>query len=107
MLELSLNDLNELKKRRGFCTTVGNCHISIESSFIKDTNNNSIISIEVENSLRVQDIILDTTLPKLLFWDIDLNTGILSLTFDETVQFRELIFSDITIGSNYFPTQPK
>ena len=86
---------------------MGNCYLSISSPFIRDTNNNSILFIGTTNALRVQSFVPDTTSPILLFWDIDLDSGNLTLTFDETVQYRELSFTAITISANSVPNQPK
>ena len=107
LILLSSPDLNEIKQQTGFCTFVGNCYISINSTFILDTNNNSNLYIGFNDALRVQSLIPDSTSPILLFWDIDLDSGNVTFTFDETVQYRELSFTAITISAYSFLSQPK
>ena len=107
LLTISINDLNYLKKETGFCSTVGNCFISITSNFIRDTNNNSILPIELTEPLRVQSLIPDSTFPLLQNWEIDLNANVISLTFDETVRHRDLNIADITLSNNQDGIYPK
>ena len=84
-LQMSVADINEIKARQGLASFLANSHLSITSSAIEDENRNAVTPISRMSPLPPLDFLRDTTPPVLLFFALDLNIGLLTLTFDETV----------------------
>ena len=78
-------DLNSIK-----CTTAhtpnaeSNTFLKIPAGFVSDTSGNAI----AEAILPVEEIVVDRTLPNLLEFELDLNTGIIVLKFDESLTYQ-------------------
>ena len=84
-LQMSVADVNEIKARLGLASFLANSYLSITSSAIEDANENAVTPISRMSPLPPLDFLRDTTPPVLLFFALDLNIGLLTLTFDETV----------------------
>ena len=78
-------DLDQIKFRRSLATTLENTYLSITDLTIADTKTNFVVRIPTTNALRASNYTRDLTRPNLLSFDLDMNTGSLTLTFDETV----------------------
>ena len=55
------------------------------ATLVDDLYGVDVIAITDGQALRAEQFIPDVTLPNLLFYSLDLNTGILLLSFDEAV----------------------
>ena len=93
-IQISLLDLNCIK-----CTTAhtydaeSNTFLKIPTCVVSDSSGNAI----QERTLPVEEIVVDDTSPNLLEFDFDLNTGIITFKFDESVDSSTLAFSLITL----------
>ena len=83
-------DLNNIKRISSIATDIEDTYLTIESTAIDDMNNNSVIEIVSSDALQAENFTEDTTSPTLLLFDLDLDSHILWLTFDETVNISSL-----------------
>ena len=95
--ELSLYDLNNIKRITDLGTEENNTYLSVTTEGIRDMNNNSITAISEENAQQAQLVTPDLKQPTLLSFSLDLDTDILWLTFDETVLVSSLNASQIAL----------
>ncbi|CAI8020048.1 hypothetical protein GBAR_LOCUS12008 [Geodia barretti] len=96
-ITLSTEDAITLKQNPFLCGRQGTCYFSISSSAIKDMSGNDVEEIPDGQAPLVEDYTGDSTSPTLDSFDLDVNMGILTLTFDEIVDTRELQPSSILI----------
>ena len=98
-LSLGFKDRNFIKLRTDLCTQMTNCFISYNSSLIRDTNGNFVIQIPSTQAQSISLFNPDSTNPSLTFGLLDLDSSVLSLTFDEPVDSTSLNLDQITIQS--------
>ena len=85
LLPIYTLDLDQIKFRRSLATTLTNTFLSITNIAIEDTEANFLVRIPTTNALSASNYTRDSTRPNLISFDLDMNTGSLTLTFDETV----------------------
>ena len=104
LVQLSLTDfdLNELKKRTSLLTATADSYLSIESQALADMFGNLVQYIPPTQTLQASAVTGDAQDPNLSDWQLDLNKGILLLTFDETINITSLRAEEFTLqaGSN-------
>ena len=83
-------DLNNIKRISTLATGIEDTFLTIESTAIDDMNNNSVIEIVSSDAQQAENFTEDTTSPTLVSFDLDLDSHILWLTFDETVNISSL-----------------
>ena len=93
VIKLSAYDLNKIKQLRELCYDENSTFLLITSKGIMDMNMRSVVAIREDKALMVDNFTEDTTRPQLLYFDLNLNTEQLLLTFTETVD---------TLTLNYF-----
>ena len=85
-------DLNEIKRLRQLATSNNNSYLTATSFLVTDTKGNEVEAIPHTLGQQVYRYTPDTTKPRLTAFNLDLNSNILTLTFDETIagdQFDE------------------
>ena len=95
VIDLTEEDLNELKARQpsGLCSSFQTCYARVNPILVEDMSMNpvqvlgSFVSATFEGALAPTGLIADVIRPNLLSFDLDLTNDILSLTFDETVDY--------------------
>jgi len=104
-INISVSDLNNIKLDRSLAQSSSDTYLSITSdtSTIRDMNNNPVTAIPTFLALQVQDSNYqpDMTSPNLVSYHLDMDEGILYLTFDETVDVSSLMFTDLTFYSEF------
>ena len=92
-------ELNEIKRITTLATSIEDTWISVERGGVEDTSAdaNPLDPIPKSNALQAVDFTSDTTNPQLTAFDIDLDTGMLTLIFDETVRARTLNVTQIML----------
>lgn len=90
-------DLDEIKRLAQLAISEHTTYISFPSDLIPDTNYNPVVSISSSSALQVTKYTKDTTRPNVISFDLDLDTDILTLTFDETVDGLTFDETQITI----------
>ena len=68
----------------------------------RDMNDNHVIDVPPYNATQASEYINDTTNPELVFFDLDMNFGVLSLTFSETVNVSSFTVQEIIIQDNEY-----
>ena len=107
VLQLTNNELNQLKRIATLATSIINTWISVEFPGIYDTFGNALVEIQANDALQAAVYVFDETQPLLLSFTIDLDSGMLSLSFDETVSACSLTLTEVTLqnsGSIMFST---
>ena len=108
VLRLGYADLYDIQRKRGLATERADTFLAIATGSVLDMTGNSLIGIEANESLQVTGFIEDSTPPQLLEVLLDVNLGLLSLTFDETVSVpsisRDMI---VLLAVNETQTMPE
>ena len=99
-INLTVSDLNEIKRIRGLATDVDNTYISLTSDVVYDTSGFSLTEITTEQARKAGLHVPDTTSPILLEFSLNISSDELSLTFDETVSAGDVIPNRITVMSS-------
>ena len=102
-VEITLNaiDLRDLKLTRDLGTRTTDSFTFIDGRAIADVSGNMAMGISSLLALRVNSYLGDETSPSLLNFTLDLNTGGLSLTFDDVMDGGSLDARDIAFQSSY------
>ena len=103
-IQLLPYELNLIKRMTELATSRANTWLAVEEGGIVDTFENLLIAIPTNNSLQVDVFIEDSIQPTLTEFDIDLDSGLLVLVFDETVRASSLNVSQITLQDMAFNT---
>jgi hypothetical protein len=90
---ISRTDLDEIKRSPGLCTSNADCALSVQPSAVLDMNDNGVKSAQ----LPVSVFSGDDKVPSIVSFSIDMNTGVLSLSFDETVNAATLDVEKISL----------
>ena len=85
VVSLTRTDLNELKANLQLATLAGNTFLSITEMGISDMNKNRLVRIPMSNAKSVRTYTADITDPVIESFELDYDTGVLVLSFDETV----------------------
>ena len=94
-IQLSTEDLNGLKETGGVCFGAFSCWVRFPSNLIEDITMNNVIEVRTGTGSvniieQVADFTPDTTSPQLIEFDLDLNSGIVNLVFDEPIRSTEI-----------------
>ena len=96
-IQLADSELNELKRITDLATSVNDTWLSVSYGAVEDTNINKLVEIPVNNTQQAAGLIPDISHPKLVNFDVDMDAGTLTLTFDETVLSSSLNVTEITL----------
>ena len=101
MLRLGTTDLYDIQRKRTLATETANTYISIELGAVLDMNGLQVVAIEPNNSLQVDSTLFvgDNMPPRILEFLLNVDEGLLSLTFDETVDSSSLMPGRLTLLS--------
>jgi hypothetical protein len=99
---LSERDANIIKANTNLGTEIANSYLSITASTIMDMNSNDVFTISRVQARQAVRVIPDETSPILRSFSLDMNTGALSLTFDETVNAATFNVSALTFANRAF-----
>ena len=100
VINLGLFDLNELKRMPYLATSVDNTFIHLNNLTITDTFGNEVIPIDEYDKLQATDVTNDNINPLLQSFELDMNTGIMTLSFSETVNSATLDTAGITLHNS-------
>jgi hypothetical protein len=100
-LQISSDDLNELKKKIGLCEARSNSYIMASANLVTDMVNNpmSAVSGGSAQQVAVGGFTGDLTSPTLTAFAVDMDAATLTLNFDETVDVSSLNFSAFTFAA--------
>ena len=100
------NDLNEVKRIPELATLDANTFITLSALIVMDMVGLELVPVQNGNATRVQHYEPDVTDPELLSFNFDLDSGLLELTFDETVNAETLDNTRITRPRSMLPWSP-
>ena len=99
-IELAHDDLNLIKATTWLATYTGDTYIVLSRSSFKDMNNNSVVAVSQTDALQASEVVPDSTLPTLGACELNMNIGILQLSFSETVDGGSFAPSSVRIQNN-------
>ena len=99
---LSFEDLEEIKIMMQFAVDENTTYLAATNETVRDMVGLPLVAIPRSNALVAVEHLEDQTAPMLTNFSLDLNTGILTFTFDETVLVNTLTFGSITLQSTQF-----
>lgn len=105
MLQLTLDDFNQIKRLPDLATTESNTYITFSSDLVADMAGNPVVAVQSPSFLAVSNFTDDTTSPMLMEFNIDLNTGTLTLFFDETVNASTLDVTGFSLQNSLNETE--
>ena len=97
MFNLSITDLNEIKALPDLAVSNDTTFIAVGADLIVDINDNRVVSVSSNNALQVSEYTGDVNRPSLEFFNLELDEGILTLSFDETVNVSSLDISALVL----------
>ena len=84
-VDVTHDDLNAIKALTQLATLSTNTYLSIGSGLIADMNGNAVVAIAPTSGLVVTTFVADVTAPELVAFDLDMDSGVMTLSFSETV----------------------
>ena len=84
-INLLPNDFNRIKQLTDLATVVSNTYLSLTAATISDMNRNPVLALSMSNARLSRNVELDITPPQVLGFDLDYNSGDLTIFLDETV----------------------
>ena len=100
VVDIDIVDLNEIKRNQQLAQSRDSTYVSFMSTAIRDMNDNSVNAISTFSARQVNNHTADTTSPTLEAFHLDMDEGILYLTFDETVDVSTFMFDTIQLLSS-------
>ena len=97
ILSLTHDDTNEIKHITALASELRNTYITITNYTVRDYSNNPVDGIDLDEALLAQQYRPDMTRPSLIEFDLDMNEGVLLLSFTEVVNFTSIDLRQITI----------
>ena len=105
VIDILIDDLNEIKRLTKLATAISNTFISITSDLIRDQDGNDVVPITLSSPLNTSALISDKTRPNLSSWSLDMDSGLIVLTFDETIFSASFDANDIVLHTNTPPSR--
>ena len=99
-LALSEEDINALKLNLKLANNSSSTFISFDSSFATDIEGKEVVTITQDNAAMVNTYIPDSTRPQLSLFDLDMNTGLMRLTFSEPILVSSTLPNQLTFHNN-------
>eukprot|EP00117_Sycon_ciliatum_P048414 scpid34370/ scgid34477/ len=91
VLNLTQADLDAIKNDANLCSRRSNCYFAASSSLVQDMAGNSFSAItDGPPGFIVQQLVDDNNAPQLVLFDLDINTGVLLLSWSEPVRSSSL-----------------
>lgn len=100
VVHLSTNSINGLKQMRNLCTSRQNCYMIVSSIMIRDPYGRSNIPISGIDALSALSFTVDQIPPMLISWSLDMNEGVMILSFSETVDITTFQATELTLQSS-------
>ena len=100
-VKLSQEELNSLKAARSFATRKENTFITLTSDAIRDMMGHYVVPIFDENATEASAFFPDVSSPVLQTFELDMDEGLLTVVFDETVDSLSLVMELFRLRSSY------
>ena len=96
-VSLNLVDMNEIKKLYGLAVTEGTTYVSMTENTIFDMNTNAVEAVASSKALLAGKYVKDSTNPKADSFSVNMDTGVINVTFSETVDALSLAFASVRV----------
>ena len=106
VITISEEDLNVIKQMLMLLRDLDTSYLSFNSSFIQDMNGNPIVDVPVYNALQAFAYYNDSTSPHLRDYYLDMDTGVITFSFSETVNASSIQFPGIILQNQLNITDP-
>ena len=103
-INLNAADLNFIKKSISFGTTENSTYISLTPKAVKDMSGNEVVEITAVGALKASTHVIDNVAPALAKYSFDLDNGVVTLTFSETVKAASIKSRFFTFSSSALPS---
>ena len=98
-IQLAPYDLNEVKRFTDLGTSTENTFLSFTEQAIADRADNLVSPRSTNNALMAAFVYDDLRRPMLVDFEFDLNQGLITLNFSETVQAGSIVLTDFALQS--------
>ena len=100
ILNLTDYDTNSIKNNTMLAVSVNSTYIAITEMAAVDYSNNSLVAIDEVDPLAASEFLPDISQPVLEGFDLDMDNGVLTLSFTETISLDTLNISGLTLQSS-------
>ena len=106
IVNMTRSDLNTVKQMLSLIRGTASSFVSIPPEFITDVSGNPVTEVNTTSAVMASSFINDGTEPRILAFDMDMNTGVLTLFFSETVDVSTFDFTGIILQLDSLVTDP-
>ena len=99
-LNLSIEDIDDIKLELGLCDSASNCWVRLSPEFIMDMSGNPVAEVTFGELNAPQLFQEDDVRPILIAFDLDINNRLLVLLFNEPVNYRSLTIREVTLQAS-------
>ena len=99
-VELSSNDLRDLKLVTDLGTQRSDSYLFVSNGAISDVSGNPVVNVSGDSAELVFNYIRDTTAARLVYFSLDVNQGILHLSFDDIMLASSFDVQRVGLQSN-------
>ena len=96
-ISLSREDLNEIKRRSRLATSDNTTFVSLQEGVATDAAGNRVSEVPSNNATAVSNYTEDSSPPRLMSFNVDLDRGRITFRFSETVDNRTFELSSFTL----------
>ena len=93
-------DINEVKAIRSLCTQGSDCFMTIAASAVLDSRGTGTNPVTDGQALIVRRYTPDTTPPEVNSWELDMNTGRITISFSETIDITTFLPGGLVLSSS-------
>ena len=98
-VQLSPEDHYQLKLKAGLATDENNTYLTMHAFGMDDTLGRDVVAITDTKALKVGSFEPDTTPPNVTDFSLDMNRGVLTIMFDDTVNTSTIIYNQFVLRS--------
>ena len=95
--QLLIDDLDEILSNTNLASSTSNTFVSFEESLVRDVSGLQVIPIPSSNALPPNAYVEDQTSPEIALFNLDLNIGLLQVTFSEPVEVSSIRMSSLAL----------
>ena len=90
MIDITRDDLNEIKRIEDLLINENTTYLSIEPTFIQDMNQNSVAPLQSNRALQISNYTSDTTRPQIVAFDVWVMLGAALLFLPMALVFKSI-----------------
>ena len=98
-INLTKTDMNAIKALRSLAVSRASTYLVADSSAVRDMANNTLVALPTNDALAAASYVADSTRPTLVSYAVDMDRGVMLLTFSETMSASDLIVSQLSLAS--------